>query len=203
MGFSASWIAVKGLAAETAIEALGLEVVSEGNPYPEGDVSIAALANGWTVVWFEQDVEAAFGAPARVLLPHGPAVACAVEEHVMFSEARGYADGAETWRVTWDCEKQDDEPTAAGDLPAAYAGVLAKAIEEQAAPDNQGVDMLWDVPPDLAKSICGFRHDESLPDGSTFIQLRRTSHHGASHQPAGEARNQAGGGFWRRLFGGR
>lgn len=194
MGFSASWIAVRGLAAEAAAEALGLEVAGgSGHRDPEGKTSLASLSNGWTVVWFDRDIGAAFKAPVLALARHGPAVACAIEDHVMFSEARGYADGAEIWRVTWDCEKQDDEPTAVGDLPAAYAGILAKAIEEQAAPDNQDVDILWDVPADLAKSICGFRHDESIAEGETFLELRRPGGRGGAE----------GGGFWRRLFGAR
>lgn len=203
MGFSASWIAVQGLAPEVAIEALGLEVVSEGNPYPEGEISLAALANGWTVVWFERDLEAVFTAPGHALAQHGPTVACAVEEHVMFSEARGYADGAETWRVAWDCEEDRNEPATSGDVPAAYAAILAQAVAEQAKPGNEIVDFLWDVPPELAESICGFRHDKTVGDGSTFIELRRARGHSSRRQMTGEVRGQASGGFWRRLFGRR
>lgn len=178
---------------------MGLEIVSEGHAEPEGEVSLASLANGWTVIWFERDLEAAFKAPAAELARHGPAVACAVEEHVMFSEARGYADGEESWRVTWDCEAEGDEPETSGEVPAAYAAILATAIDERAKPGNEDVDFLWDVPPDLAKSICGFRHDEPLADGATFVELRRAR----LVRKAQEAPREAGGGFWRRLFGGR
>jgi len=187
LGFSNSWIAVKGLAPDVAIEELGLEVVSEGHEHPEGNFSLLRLANDWTVVWFESGCEAAFKGPVVKLARHGPAVACGVEDHVMFSEARGYIDGKEAWRVTRDAEASD-EIEISGDVPPTYGGLLAAAIAGRDEDENEGVDLLWEVPPDLAQSICGFRHDVIQTDGSTFVELRR-------------ARRAAGGGFWRRLFG--
>jgi len=73
-------------------------------------------------------------------------------------------------------------------VPPTYGGLLAAAIAGRDEDENEGVDLLWEVPPDLAQSICGFRHDVIQTDGSTFVELRR-------------ARRAAGGGFWRRLFG--
>jgi len=201
LGFSNSWIAVQGLTPEAVLEELRLEVVSEGNTYPEGEVNLAKLANGWMVVWFERDCEAAFKPPAVNLARHGPAVACAVEDHVMFSEARGYAAGVEAWRVTHDCEEEDRHLATSGDVPAAYATIRASALKEQDKDENEDVDLIWDVPPNLAKSICGFRHDEHLPDGATFVELRRVKGSGGGQRGGGEA--PTGGGFWKRLFGGR
>lgn len=199
MGFSDSWIAVKGLAPETIIEELALESVDERDAHRGIEIVVLCLANGWTVSWFTRDFEAAFKAPAVTLAQHGPAVACAVEEHVMFSEARGYVDGAETWRVTWDCEARAEAPAVSGDVPAAYVAISSAAIAEQAKDENQGVDMIWDVPADLAKSVCGFKHDEPFGSDTTVLRLRRTKR----GRPAGERGASTGGGFLRRLFGGR
>jgi len=194
VGFSCSWIAIRGLPPETAIAELGLEIVSKDNEYPEGDFSLLSLASGWTVVWFEDGHDAVFKAPAVALARHGPAVACGVDEHVMISEARGYVEGRETWRVTRDGEVNDGLETS-GDLPAAYAAIRDRAIAEQDDDENQDVDMLWEVPPELAKSICGFRHDELREDGETFIELRRAR--------AQDGRASGKPGFFARLFGGR
>jgi hypothetical protein len=196
LGFAASWFAVQGLAPQTALEVLDLEVISEGNEYPEGQFSLVELANGWTVVWFERDCEAAFRAPVIMLAQQGPAVACGVEEHVMFSEARGYVDGKEIWRVTRNSEEADDLE-ASGDLPPAYAAIRDAAVASQHEDGNDDVDLIWDVPPDLAKSICGFRHDEQPDGGATFLELRRAKGAPGAAAPA------TSGGFWRRLFGGR
>ena len=195
MGFSASWIAVRGLKPDAALEALGLEIVSQGHAHPEGRYSLVELASGWTVVWFE-DVDAAFKADGRILAQLGEAVACSVEEHVMVSEARGYVDGKEAWRVRRDAD--DDDLETSGDVPARYAAIRDAALAEQAKDDNDDVDLLWEVPPDLAKAICGFRHDEMVGPGETFLELRRAKRgHRGGGAPA------SSGGFWRRLFGGR
>lgn len=202
MGFSNSWIAVQGLTLETVLDELNLEMVSEGNKHPEGQVSLAKLANGWTVVWFDS-FEAAFRAPAVNLARQGAAIACAIEDHVMFSEARGYAAGVEVWRVTHDCEEEDRHLATSGDVPAAYAAIRASALKEQAKDENEDIDLIWDVPPDLAKSICGFRHDGDVLDGVTFMELRRTKGSGGDGGGSRGGVAPAGGGFWKRLFGGR
>lgn len=55
------------------------------------------------------------------------------------------------------------------------------------------VDVIFDVPVELAKSICGFRHDEEPPGAVLFQELRR------ARGPAGPRKP----GLLARLFGAR
>jgi hypothetical protein len=94
VGFSAGWFAVQGAPRDEVLAAVGLEPAGERADGPDFRFGLAELPRGWTLVWFHEDLETAFK-HAVALSRHGPAVACAIEEHVMFSEARGFAEGAE------------------------------------------------------------------------------------------------------------
>ena len=160
------------------------------------------LPGGWLLV-LSSHFEDAFKRLA-VLASHGPAVACAVEEHVMYSEARGYKDGIEVWRVVSDCERDDDQIMVTGDPPARFNAIYLAAKQEQAADgdgdgdgdEDDSADYLFDVPPQVAEAVCGFRLGEPDLEGLRFIDLRKVS----GFAPAG------GGGrprFFARLFGRR
>jgi hypothetical protein len=196
MGFSISWLAVQGVDVAQAAEAMGF-ALGEPMDFVDGD-SIAELAGGWVLVWSE-DFEALHRGRFAPLLKFGPAVGCSVEEHVMFQEARGYREGVEVWRVTHDPNEGESlyDLTVIGDPPASLAAIRDAAVKEQDARggEDAGVDFICDVPLDLARSICGFKHDLDAPAGSAFWQLRRVR--------AGRTSGDAKPGLFGRLFGGR
>jgi len=196
MGFSHSWIAVNGLEPAVALEALGMksERQLDADEFPHR-LGMGQLPGGWLLV-LSSDFDDAFKRLAA-LASHGPAVACAVEEHVMCSEARGYADGAEVWRVVHDSTKGVYAIDVVGDPPGAFEGLHRDAAKEQdeAGGEDAGVDYLFDVPPLVAETVCGFRLDQPTPDGLRFAELRKAG--GAS------ATGDVKPGFLARLFGRR
>jgi hypothetical protein len=194
MGVSLSWFAVKGVSRTEALE--GLELELHGEPVEDLPhwLGLADLPQDWLLFLFNRDLDAAFDERFTALSRHGPAVACAMEEHVMYQEARGYAAGAEIWRITHDPNKTYSlyHLEVAGEPPANFEATHRQAIAEQDAEggEDAGVDLISDVPLDIARSICGFKHDEEWPDGLQFTELRRV----------GTAKASSGPGFFQRLF---
>jgi hypothetical protein len=105
MGISNSWFAVKGWTRDEALAELGFEIGRAlEDEWPSRDFAIGEHPGGWLLVLNPQ-LEGAFEDRFVELSRRGPAAACAVEEHVMYHEARGYRDGVETWRILHDPEK--------------------------------------------------------------------------------------------------
>jgi len=198
VGISNSWFAVRGCARDAALTQLGLEADFEiGDDWPPGGrFAVGDLPGGW-LLFIAPDLEDAFSDRFVALSAGGEAVACAIEEHVMYQEARGYRDGAEVWRVVHDPDKAASlfHLDVTGAPPANFEAMRAKALAKQKAEggEDAGVDLISDVPLDLAKSICGFKHDSQWPKGLSFTILRRAR----PVRPEGGARS----GFFARLFG--
>ena len=193
MGLSISWIAVEAHRKDEAVSVLGLkDTGAECEPWNTG-FSWSKLSTGWVLI-YSDDTE--FAAPDRLkrLSATGRAVSCVVEEHVMFSEARGYENGAEQWRVTHDSDKGIYSLEVTGTPPAAFEGIRARLVEQQ---DSEGgakadVDFIFDIPLTLGEAICGFRPDEG---DYSFTELR-------SNQPARDPDPKPQRrGFLSRLFG--
>lgn len=189
MGASLSWIAVRGCSPEEAAAALGLEFTGPAAPELSGRYAIGALPGGWTFV--QLDNSALARGRFDPLLRFGPAVACSIEEHVMVMEARGYQDGAETWRIEHDPPEHGTlyHVAATGDLPAAFPEIHRLAIEQQddEGGEDAGVDLISDVPLDVAASICGLKYGDTEPEGSWFRPVRKA--------------RRSGPGLLARLFG--
>jgi len=176
MGFSHSWIAVQGLTPEQATEALGMEVEEVRTPkeITADGLYVGAMPSGWLIALADRRANAFEGALVG-LAKFGPAVACEVNEHVMYSEARGYEAGAEIWRVTYDCGEGPDALSAHGNLPPQFGEIRREAEAEQEAEggEDADVDMLFDIPALLAQSICGYMLGEPEPEGFRYLKLRR------------------------------
>ncbi|WP_374467932.1 hypothetical protein [Phenylobacterium sp.] len=186
MGYSVAWIAVKGVTPEALMETLGLE--------PAGSVRrnqahVGALAGGWAL-YVDDNIERAFGQPLERLVALGAMTLAAREEdHVMYCEARGYEGGRETWRVVRDSSEEPYMHVAVtGQPPPQFEEIRANAFAEQVAEGGEeaGVDMIFDIPLELSRSLCGYRPD--LEDGPELTPTRAI----------GQAK---GGGFFARLFG--
>lgn len=189
MGLSHSWIAVQGAGREAVLEALGMTPGAdvEGLPKKSG---LAELPGGWVLVLIS-DPEKAFSPSYSALPTLGPAVACVEEEHVMYSEARGYRDGQEVWRVVRDCDVEPYEHVeVTGSPPPEFQRIRDELFAEHVAEGD--ADYIFDIPPRLAKAVSGFRVLDDWPDGVVFAELRPAAS-GAPSQ----------GGFFARLFGRR
>jgi hypothetical protein len=193
MGFSHSWVAVQGLEPERAAETLGMEIEEARAPedMTAGGFYLGIAPNGWLIALTDRRANAFEGALTE-LAKFGPAVACEVNESVMYSEARGYDDGSESWRVVYDCEEGPDALRVTGNPPAQLNEIRRKAEAEQEAEggEDANVDVLFDIPALLARSICGFMLGENEPEGFRYLKLRRIG---------GEPEQRPG--FFARLFG--
>ena len=193
MGFSHSWIAVQGLTSERALEALGMEVEEVRAPenMTADGLYLGVAPNGWLIALTDRRANAFEGALGE-LAKFGPAVACQVNEHVMYSEARGYEAAAESWRVVYDCEEGPDALRVDGNPPPQLEEIRRKAEAEQETEggEDADVDILFEIPARLACSICGFMLGENEPEGFRYLKLRRIG---------GEPERRPG--FLARLFG--
>jgi hypothetical protein len=171
MGWTASFIGVKGVERTRVLEVLGVAetgVVVE--PY-DADLAWGETAQRWLIL---ASKDYGFASPARLaeLSVGGEAVSCQVEEHVMASGARGFRDGVEVWSIEYDCEKSRDVD-ASGALPEAFAGVHEKARQNQAG-EEENVDYIWDVPADVFAALTGYRYDFDTSVELTELRLPGT-----------------------------
>ena len=198
MGFSHSWVAVQGLSAERAMEALGMEVSEVLAPQDIPDwrriTVMGQFKDDWLLV-LSADAEDAFEGKLSRLTILGPAIACSVYESVMFSEARFYVGGEQSWRVVHDPEKGESVSAleVTGNIPVELEAIIRKARAEQDAEDGEesDVDLMFEIPSDLSKLVCGYKPGDEEPEGFHYSVLRKIG-----GEPAGKR------GFFARLFGG-
>lgn len=77
----------------------------------------------------------------------------------MTSRARLFENGAEVWSVAHESEKGLEHLEVSGEPPKAFARIRNRLLKEQAG-DNE-VDLIFDIPVELAASVCRFRHHEA------------------------------------------
>jgi hypothetical protein len=108
MGYSLSWLAVKGKSRDEVLDALGFIATDEREDFPEAPLSAAELPNGWFLVVRQREEHDAQD-PLLPLLSQGcVVVTCSVEEHVMFSSAACWKDGKESWYVEHNGQRSRD-----------------------------------------------------------------------------------------------
>jgi hypothetical protein len=162
MGYSISWIAVRGIAKAEILTRLSLRDTGESDDASESPASGAALSTGWYVV-FLNDLTHPLVAPiALQKLSKGcEVVGCQVEEHVMFSASFYYLNGRRDWGISHEAEKGLYNLELENVVPSFVAEIHAAAQREQ---DTKGgkdaqVDHIFDVPLRAAERLCGYRHD--------------------------------------------
>jgi len=198
MGFSHSWVAVQGLSPDRTLEALGMEVSEVLAPQDIPDwrriTVMGQMKDGWLLV-LSADAEDAFEGKLSRLTALGPAIACSVYESVMFSEARFYVGGEQSWRVAHDPEKGESVGAleVTGSLPAELDAIIrdARAGQEAEGGEEADVDLMFEIPGDLSKLVCGYKPGDDEPEGFRYSMLRKIG-----GEPAGKR------GFFARLFGG-
>jgi hypothetical protein len=166
MGYSVSWLAVRGKPSIVVLSELGLQGTGEYDEVPDSpDIWGANLPDGWYLV-FANRCDYVDRLPLDRLSAAAQVVTCSVEEHVMVSWASGWSDGQKVWSVTHDSEQGIDHIEADGDFPPVFASLRDRLAAEQAGAggEESDVDHLFDVPVELAKAVTGFRHDEELAD---------------------------------------
>jgi len=164
MGFSISFIAVKGREKAEVVGELGLADTGRPDPRTRARFVYAELPDGWRLVYSNSFD---YASPRRIadLSKGALAVGCAVEEHVMFSGARAYEDGRELWSVIHDRQDGLYDLSMTGKPPAELQAIKDRLFKEQDEEGgaDAGVDCIFDIPVELAAAVTGFRHDEPMP----------------------------------------
>jgi len=178
MGFSLSWIAVENAnrdAVRKAINACGTGLKSE---FPEWEFSDAVLPNGWIVVVADHQETVVDIGVIRGLSKNNRLISCFVEEHVMISEASLWMEGECVWTIKHDSSVAIEHLVVSGTPPQQFQDIKQVALDNQRKQQSQqpGVDYFFDVPLALARTYCGFKHDESVlnADSNAFEELRIT-----------------------------
>lgn len=163
MGFSISWIAFQNRSKADVLAELGLADTGEPDEANESPISGAELPTGWYVLFFNDHAHPFAGdASLQRFSAQGAVLGCHVEEHVMVSDSVLYENGVRRWRATHDAQQKRDHLAVEGTLPAALAEIQAQCLKawEEAGGKEAGYDYVFEVPLELAKRLCGYKHDE-------------------------------------------
>jgi hypothetical protein len=163
LGFSISWLAVRGKAKDKILEALSLVDTNQIDEANESPISGATIPDGWYVIWLNRfDHALASHSSVSGLSSYCEIVGCQVEEHVMVSLAHLYRDGVKSWSVMHDSQKSGRHLEVAGSVPDDFEEVRNRLNAEQDNEDSgdRQVDFIFDVPVETAERVCGFRHDK-------------------------------------------
>jgi hypothetical protein len=162
MGFSISWLAIRGKNKVQILEYFGLVDTGETDEANESPISGAQLPEGWYIMFFN-DLTHPFVEPNSLATVSADcvAVACQVEEHVMASSSYSFENGTEAWSVTHEFELGPRHLVERGHFPDLYSTVKPEltAAQDQGDRENEGVDYIWDIPVTLAYQVVGYRHD--------------------------------------------
>ncbi len=161
MGFRLNWIAFEGLSPEQVHVRLGLVPTGETMEIPEAEYCGVALNNGWYVVIEEshERLPEVYNDPA--LSDGCECVYGSVNETTMFSLASGHRNGSLLWDIVHDSSLGTVHLDATSYMPACYDLVRTRlaAEQEQAGGEDADVDYFFDIPVEVAREVCGFRHD--------------------------------------------
>ncbi len=160
MGYSISWLAIRGEDVNTVHSQLGVSGSGEYEEVPESPLLGAELPGGWYLV-FANRCDYPDDAPLASLSRNGELITCSVEEHVMCSSASGWSNGVPAWSVVHDSQRGLQHLDAQGDLPPVFAAVRDRLSASQS--QRGDADYIFDVPVEVAKAITGFRHDDCEP----------------------------------------
>lgn len=159
MGYSVSWLAVRGKDANLVRQQLGLQQTGQREEIPESPVLGSDLPTGWYLV-FANRCDYAENAGLDRLSVDCEVVACSVEEHVMVSAASGWKDGRNTWAITHDSQRGPEDLEVEGEPPSVFSAIRERLNAQQA--ERGDADYIFDIPVEVAESLTGFRHDEDI-----------------------------------------
>ena len=166
MGVSISWTAVHSDDSDRIHELIQANPTGETDEYFESQLAAAPLRAGWYLIVGQGCENSIVSSETlKALSDLGPVVGCSIEEHVMFSSAECWNSNSRIWSLVHNSEEGIYHLDESGTLPETFEAIKSQAISEQ---DREGgadadVDVIFDVPLSMAKSLVGFKHDE-VPD---------------------------------------
>ncbi len=170
MGYSLGWVAVRGAEPSALRDALDLQPTGSYEDVPESPAVGAHLPTGWYLVLIQRAEHLLDDDVMRRASAQCEAVACFVEEHVMFSSAVAWNHGSKTWSVTHDSEKGREHLAVVG-VPPSYLKDIQDRANRLGREGDAEVDYAWEVPVELAQVVTGFRHDAAPGEAVRFEVL--------------------------------
>jgi hypothetical protein len=170
VGQALSWIAVKALPEAELAKALRLRKTGKQSDATGAALVGRPLEDGWYLVIANRaDDRITQRKTLKLLSRSCQAIACCIEEHVMFSSCALWRNGRQVWSVRHRGDRSSLDLVEAGRLPAEYAASRDHFIGKQKAAGRQeaDVDYVFELPLQLAKQFVGFQHDEETP-GATY-----------------------------------
>lgn len=163
MGFSIAWLAFRGISPQAALARLVLADTGEADEWSESAVSGATIPAGWFVVQLRDAFHPFVGHEALAGLSAGCEIlGCQVEDHSMVSAAFRWLDGAQMWSISHDAENGVFDLSVVGSPPAELDPIRSRLMAEQEAEGGEeaDVDVIHDLPIQIAALITGYRHDQ-------------------------------------------
>jgi hypothetical protein len=178
MGVSIAWLAVKTHDPRSLYESLQVRPAGQPDEHCESPICGSAL-NGWFLLIARRCNHRIVGDEFLADFSRSrDVVACSVEEHVMVSSAAGWRDGRCTWSIVHDAQEGMLNLTTSGEPPEVFPQIRAELLAQQEAEGGTEaeVDLIFDIPLQVAKSIVGFKHDENTEwtDQTTFEAYQDT-----------------------------
>lgn len=173
MGSSLSWLAAHADATST-LTTLGLRPTGTKLEGPEAPLVGAGLGNGWYLVVAHGCDHVLVGdRTLATLSARVDVVACALEEHVMHSQAAQWIGGTKIWSAEHDSQVAVEHLVLLGALPPFAAEIRDATLAAQAAEGGAAaeVDYVFDVPLEIARRITDFKHDDGGPQSYEVLEI--------------------------------
>ncbi|MGY4395222.1 hypothetical protein ACVWZA_000383 [Sphingomonas sp. UYAg733] len=161
MGFRISWLAAKDMRKADLLKHFQLVDTERRDEANEADFSVAELPTGWSVLW-SNDPTFARIAICQPISQRRPVVSCWVNETAMVSSVN-YFSRDTYWFAGHDANADNPaDRDIQGEYPAEFQDIVdqhrALQVEADRAEPGQ-VDYMFDAPIEMARRLCGFRHD--------------------------------------------
>ena len=167
MGWSCSWIAVRGKPKAALLPELGLRPSGNYQDQPEAEWSGAALSDGWYLVFSARDCEPRQFKPSALAIVSRDCelVASSVEEHVMFCSSAYWNKGSRAWSIVHDAQRGIEHLAVDGSPPASYPSIRDRYLAQQDAEGGStaDVDLVFEIPLVIGVELTAFRHDQTFP----------------------------------------
>jgi hypothetical protein len=213
MGYSLSWLAVKGKMPPIVLHDLGFRPTGEHQELPEAPLSAATIPNGWYLIVSNVTEQIASDSVLTRLTVDCEAVACFVEEHVMVSSAAGWKNGRRCWFVSHNAQRGIEDLETDGELPTPFNSIRDRMFSKQKEDrirkadiprplfkrrvlkvGEMECDFIFEIPIEVAREVTGFRHDQDTPGEASQpfeVLVEAVLKESASQQKQP---------FWKRFF---
>jgi hypothetical protein len=160
LGYRISWLARRS-EKDALLAALGLADTGEPDEANEAPFSAAELPTGWTVIWANDEEYASQPLAERLSRDGEPAIAVHVNETCMHSTAALFEAGECRWYIHHEGDERIDFVEIEG-IPPPETETIVQNLRARQTEEDAGsarVDHLFDIPLEVARAVCGYKHD--------------------------------------------